>query len=88
MAPLRPRAGRTQVVETGTILVSDALVAELIDVLARPIFADLVGPDDARAFAQALGGIAERVEVTAHVAVCRDPQDDHVLALAVAAEPT
>lgn len=26
---------------------------------------------------------AERIELTAHVAACRDPQDDHVLALVV-----
>ena len=81
--PSMPGRAVVRAVDTGTILVSDALVAELIDVLARPKFAALVDPDDARAFAQALGGIAERVELTAHVAVCRDPQDDHVLALAV-----
>ena len=70
-------------VDHGTVLVSDTLVAELVGVLARPKFAALVDPRDARAFVQALGGIAERVALTAHVEACRDPRDDHILALAV-----
>ncbi|MFM7344762.1 MAG: putative toxin-antitoxin system toxin component, PIN family [Tagaea sp.] len=64
------------------ILISDGLIEELADVLARPKFAAYIEPADAREFLQALGGIATRVEVTAHVRVCRDPKDDHILALA------
>ena len=70
-------------VERGTVLISDTLVTELVGVLARPKLAALVDPRDARAFVQALGGIAERVTLTAHVEACRDPRDDHILALAV-----
>ena len=84
---LRPASAPARAVrvaaERGTVLISDALVTELVGVLARPKFAVLVDPQDARAFVQALGGIAERVPLTAHVEACRDPRDDHVLALAV-----
>ncbi|MCM0021288.1 MAG: putative toxin-antitoxin system toxin component, PIN family [Tagaea sp.] len=65
-----------------TVLISDELIAELAGVLARPKFAAYIDPGDAREFLQVLGGIAMRVEVTAHVRMCRDPKDDHILALA------
>ena len=66
-----------------TVLVSDELLAEFVAVLARPKFAALVAPNEVREILQALGGLAERVALTAHVAACRNPGDDHVLALAV-----
>ena len=66
-----------------TVLISDALVAELAEVLARPKLARYVQRQDAEAFVHALGGVAERVALTAHVEACRDPRDDHILALAV-----
>lgn len=68
---------------TGTILISDTLITELLEVLARPKFARVVDREDVRAFVQALGGIAERVELTLSVQACRDPNDDHLLALAL-----
>jgi putative PIN family toxin of toxin-antitoxin system len=66
-----------------TVLVSEALVAELAGVLARPKFAAYVGQDDARAFLHALGGVTVEVALTAHIEACRDPDDDHILSLAV-----
>jgi putative PIN family toxin of toxin-antitoxin system len=83
---LRPESVPAQAVARAiareTILISDRLIEELADVLSRPKFAKYIDPADAREFLQGLGGIAARVEVTAHVRVCRDPKDDHILALA------
>ena len=84
---LRPSSVPAQVVAHAivhdTVLVSEALVAELAEVLARPKFAAYVGAEDARAFLQALGGVTAEVALTAHIEVCRDPDDDHILSLAV-----
>lgn len=77
-----PARAVSRALARGEILISDGLVEELADVLARPKFAAYIDPADAREFLQALGGVATRVEVTAHVRVCRDPKDDHILALA------
>lgn len=67
-----------------TLLVSEETVAELLDVLSRPKFAKYIDATDASAIAQAIAGIAEIVPVTATVAVCRDPDDNKFLALALA----
>lgn len=81
-----PAQAVSRAVADATVLISDVLLAELHEVLARPKFAGLVDRDDARGFVRALSGIAERVELTVHVMACRDPRDDHVLALAVSGE--
>jgi uncharacterized protein len=81
-----PALAVSRALARGIVLISDGLVAELADVLARPKFAAYIDPEDAREFLQSLGGVAERVEVTAHVRVCRDPKDDHILALAQSGE--
>jgi putative PIN family toxin of toxin-antitoxin system len=70
----------------GTVLISEALVAELVDVLAHPKFRAYVDLDEARSFVQALGGIAQLVTVTAHFQACRDPDDDKLLALALSGD--
>jgi len=84
---LKPRSipglAVTMASHRGVILVSEGLVAELLEVLARPKLSKYVDPADARAFVQALAGIAELVPVTAHVRACRDPDDDAILALAL-----
>ncbi len=67
----------------GRILISDTLIAELADVLARPKFSAYVTPDEARRFIQVLGGLAETVSLTENVAVCRDPKDNHILSLSI-----
>jgi putative PIN family toxin of toxin-antitoxin system len=69
--------------KNAAILISGRLAAEMLDVLSRPKFARFVDIEDARAFIHALAGIAEHVELTAHVEACRDPGDDHILALAL-----
>lgn len=77
-----PAQAVARAIASETILISDGLIEELADVLSRPKFAFYIDPEDSREFLQALGGIAARVAVTAHVRICRDPKDDHILALA------
>lgn len=77
-----PAQAVARAIANETILISDGLIEELAGVLTRPKFAAYIDAHDAREFLQALGGIAARVEVTAYVQICRDPKDDHILALA------
>jgi putative PIN family toxin of toxin-antitoxin system len=65
------------------ILVSEALIAELAEVLGRPKFVSYFSPDDARQFLEGLRKIADVIPVLDIPSVCRDPKDDAILALAV-----
>jgi hypothetical protein len=63
---------------------SPAAIDEFVAVVGRPVFRDLVEPTDA----EQLASLLRRVELShpSHVpAVCRDPNDDYLLALAAAA---
>lgn len=72
-----------KVVDSGRLLVSEATLAELVDVLARPKFDRYVTIEDRREFIRLLGRVAELVPVTYVVHVCRDPDDNRVLEVAV-----
>ena len=65
------------------LLVSDATMYELADVLSRDKFDRYVGRDDRKAFLLKLGAIAEFVPIVQLVRECRDPKDDKFLELAV-----
>ena len=69
--------------DTGQLLVSDATLAELADVLARPKFAPYVSVEDRQQFIRLLGRVAEIVPITHTIRACRDPKDDKFLELAV-----
>jgi len=68
---------------TGQLLVSEATLAELADVLARPKFASYVSIQDRQQFIRLLGRLAEMVPITHTIRECRDPKDDKFLELAV-----
>jgi predicted nucleic acid-binding protein len=74
---LRPPclAGSPQAIDTGQLLVSDATLAELADVTARPKFDDYVTIADRQGFIRPLGRVAERVPVIYTVHTCRDSED-------------
>jgi putative PIN family toxin of toxin-antitoxin system len=57
-------------------------MAELLEVLTRPKFAPYINADDLTDIIQALAGIAEVIHVSVKISVCRDPDDDKLLALA------
>ena len=61
-------------VDEGQLLVSDATLEELADVLSRAKFDPYVSPEDRQAFIRVLNRIAERVIVTAPIQACRDPK--------------
>ena len=72
-----------QAIEAGQVLISEATLAELADVLARPKFAPYVSIQDRQQFVRFLGRIAEMVPITHTIRACRDPKDDMFLELAV-----
>ena len=65
-----------------TLLISQDTMAELLEVLTRPKFAPYIDAGDLEEIIQALARIAEVIRVSVKVSVCRDPDDDMLLALA------
>lgn len=70
-------------VDAGQLLVSDATLAELAAVLARPKFDPYITIADRQEFIRLLGRIAERIPITYTVHACRDPKDNMILEVAV-----
>ena len=67
-----------------TPLVSEATMQELSEVLSRPKFNRYVSVEDRKKFLQLIGGVARMVTVYTKIAVCRDPNDDKFLDVALA----
>jgi len=70
-------------VDEGQLLVSEATLLELADVLARRKFDRYVSIADRQRFLTLLGSVAEMVTITYPIRACRDPKDDKFLELAV-----
>jgi len=70
-------------VDDGILLVSDATMNELADVLARPKFDRYVSLEDREQFLRLLGRLAEFVPIVYPVRACRDPKDDKFLEVAL-----
>jgi putative PIN family toxin of toxin-antitoxin system len=70
-------------VDEGQLLVSEAPLEELADVLARAKFDPYVSIADRQEFIRLLGRVAELVPITFTLRACRDPKDDKILELAV-----
>jgi putative PIN family toxin of toxin-antitoxin system len=69
--------------DRGTLLVSQATVAELTQVLARKKFDRYVTAEEREQFLAMLVQEATVVEIVEEVRACRDPKDDKFLELAV-----
>ena len=67
----------------GRLLISDATMYELADVLSRPKFDNYIGREDRKGFLQRLAHIAEFVPIIRAVRECRDPKDDKFLEVAL-----
>jgi putative PIN family toxin of toxin-antitoxin system len=78
-----PAQAVRKAVDTGHLLVSEATMLELVQVLGRPKFDRYISIEDRRDFLRALGRIAEFVPIHYAVHACRDPKDDKFLELAV-----
>ena len=70
-------------VDTGILLVSEATMNELADVLARAKFDRYITLEDRQQFLRLLGRLAEFVPVVYPVRACRDPKDDKFLEVAL-----
>ena len=70
-------------VDHGILLVSEATMNELADVLARPKFDRYISLADRQQFLRLLGHIAEFVASVYTVRECRDPKDDKFLEVAL-----
>lgn len=66
-----------------TVIASPALIAEYLHVLAYPEIAELIYPELLRAFQSHLLQDVELVEPPEVPRVCRDPDDDKVVAAAI-----
>lgn len=72
--------------ETGILLVSDATLDELVNVLARPKFDPYVTLEERQGFLRRLLRIAEHIPILRHIKACRDPRDDKFLEVAINGE--
>ncbi|MBB4285034.1 putative toxin-antitoxin system toxin component, PIN family [Roseospira goensis] len=70
-------------VETGTMLVSNMLMTELLTVLCFSKLSNRYSSSEVWEFFDGIRRTSERIRVTHSVTACRDPSDDFVLALAL-----
>jgi uncharacterized protein len=68
------------------ILVSEATLNELADVLSRPKFDRYISIKDRQEFLRLLSRVANVVPTTYTIHACRDPKDDMMLEVAVNGE--
>jgi putative PIN family toxin of toxin-antitoxin system len=78
-----PAQAMRRAVDEGLLLVSEATLGELAEVLARAKFDAYVSVEGRQRFLRLLGRVALMVPIPQRVQVCRDPQDDKVLDVAV-----
>ena len=78
-----PALAVRKAVDTGQLLVSEPVMSELADVLARQKFDPYISIQDRQQFLRLLGRIAEAIPITYTIHACRDPRDDKFLDLAV-----
>ena len=77
-----PAKAVRKAVDEGQLLVSDATLEELADVLSRPKFDLYVSLEDRQDFIRVLNRVAARVIVTSPIKACRDPKNDKFLEVA------
>ena len=78
-----PRQAFDMAAAGGKVLISEATVSELDEVLRRPKFNKYIPEEKRLDFLASLVKTAEQVEVTEQISVCRDPKDNKFLELAV-----
>lgn len=86
LADSLPAQAVRKAIENGRLLVSDATMMELADVLGRSKFDAYISLADRQQFIRLLGRIAEFVTVLRPIRACRDPNDDKFLEVAVNGE--
>jgi uncharacterized protein len=81
-----PAQAVQKAIETGQLLISEATMNELADVLSRRKFDRYISLEDRQQFIRLLGRVAEMVSITDPVQICRDPRDNKFLEVAVNGE--
>ena len=81
-----PSQAVTKALSTGQLLLSEASLAEIVDVLARPKFDRYLSIEGRWDFLKKLIRISQKVVVTHTVTACRDPEDNMILELALSGE--
>ncbi len=71
-----------------TLLISQTTLLELERVLIRPKFDRYVSLEKRLRFIASFVARAEHVDITESIALCRDPQDNHLLELAACGSAT
>lgn len=66
-----------------TVICSDALLDEYEHVLRRPYIRALIYPESLRALRTYLLDMIEFIDLEAYPTICRDPDDDKVIATAI-----
>lgn len=70
-------------VDNSILLVSEATMNELADVVARPKFDRYISLEDRQQFLRLLGRLAELVPIVYPIRECRDAKDDKFLEVAL-----
>lgn len=78
-----PALAVRRAVDMAQLLVSEATMEELADVLSRPKFDRYVSVEDRVRFLQHLARTAEMVSIVSTIRACRDRRDDKFLEVAV-----
>ncbi len=78
-----PRRAVSRVLESGVLLLSDATMAEVVEVLSRRKLDGYVSKKERDNFLRQLACTAEFIPVIQRVRECRDPKDDKFLELAL-----
>ena len=84
---LAPRGTAARAVDqallSGSVLVSDATLTELVEVLGRSKFDRYLTPLQRREFLGLLSTVTRKVHITRQFQMCRDPRDDKFIDLAL-----
>lgn len=80
-----PRKALDAALVAGVLVMSDATLAELAEVVGREKFERYVSLALRRTFVDELASTAQWVEIATPVVACRDPKDDAFLSLALSA---
>jgi putative PIN family toxin of toxin-antitoxin system len=88
MSGSKPRQALDRAFRDGNVLLSFATLAELYDVLHRKRFRRYIGEEDARSFVAAFARESEWIDVNIETKVCRDPNDDKFLDVALSGRAT
>ena len=78
-----PRQAVERALDRHVVLLSEATLSELTEVLSRPKFDNYVNMKESALFLRQLARAAEFVPIIQGVRECRDPKDDKVLEVAL-----